>query len=151
MSNLSQFFGGNKPPKSIINAFSNSGFSASGAVPPYNIKVVAIGAVTSNVLKTVLSVSGAGQIDFLSLTTVDTTSRTLRAKVTIDGTVVFDSTSAVIASVNYGFTPLGACSSSGGTPPALQPTFFNSSLLVEVASSLTETDKANVGYNYRTF
>lgn len=155
MSNSLDFSGGSRPPKSIINSFSTTGAAGivtllTGSEAAKAVKVVGLGATTANVLKTVLSVTGAGQIDFLGMTTADGTARTLRIKVTIDGTVVFDSTTASIALSNGGISVIGIAPSATSVSMTLQPTFFNTSLLVEAASSLTEATPANVGYNYRT-
>jgi len=157
---LSDVFVGNKSPKAIVN-----GYSTNGVNPSYWIvsmaygmaycgcKQVLCGATTANTLKTVLSITGAGCIDLLALTAEDATSRTLRAKLTIDGSVVFDSTSAANTTAFAGLGVVGCAlfissTVAGGTP---DPTFFNKSLLLEVASSLTETDKMAISYRYKTF
>ena len=155
MSNSLDFSGGSRPPKNIINAFSTSGVTGiamllSSGEASKAVKVVGLGAVTAGVLKTALSVTGAGQIDFLAIVAADTTPRTLRMKVTIDGVVAFDSTTASISITGAGMPVIGVAASATSVSMTLQPTFFNSSLLVEAASSLSEAAPANVGYNYRT-
>lgn len=157
MSVLSQFSGsGQRPPKVLVNKYADSGFvcarvdlSTNGA----NAKQVYSGAMTAATLKTILSVTGAGSIDYLSVRGMDITSRTLRMKITIDGVVVLDSTSAATADASSnGAVYIGVGDGSGATwPAAYEPTLFNASLLVEVASSLSETDKFLIGYKYRTF
>ena len=155
MSNLAQFSGGNQPPKSIINAYSTSGVVTTpiylGGEAAKLVKVVSVGSVTAGVLKTILSVTGAGQIDFLCAQASDATARTLRVRVTLDGVVAFDSTTASNTISNLGMSVIGAAPNSSSVPMVLQPVFFNASLLVEFASSVTETNLSNVGYNYRTY
>jgi len=145
-----------KSTKSIVNAHSTSGFTGvvnqiSSTEVTRTVKTTSLGAVTANILKSALSVSGSGQIDLLFTINGDATSRTHRIKVTIDGLVVFDSTSAAINAAPSGTSIIGTIPSATGIPVVFQPTYFNTSLLVEVASSLTETSTIVIGYNYRTF
>lgn len=156
MSNSQDFSGGgNRPPKTIINGFNVAavapgGMTLSGnAVRP--LKLVLSGAMTAGVLKTALSLTGSGVINWLSLSGSDATTRTLRMKITIDGIVVFDP--GVTASTTTGtILPIGTYAEGSTSFPLIgfQPTNFNSSILVEIASSLTETDKMTFGYNYIT-
>ena len=151
MSTLSQFGGGNKPPKVIVNGQSSGGsvqtaLSNLHVVP--NAKVVLSGTLVANTLASICSVSGSGVVEFVCASTVDLTSRTIRLKVTIDGIVAFDATSADLTSAYYGIIAIGGGNSTVGW--AYSPTTFNTSLLIEVASSLSETDKVNVAYRYYT-
>ena len=147
MSNSLDFSGGgSRPPKSIINAFSTSGFtpvvvSGSGA------KQILSGAVTAATLKTILSLTGQGTIDFLSFASFDVTSRTVRCKVTIDSVVVFDSTSSASTGVTGGLV-IGTYISGYAS---LNSVNYNSSVLVEIASSLSETDKVGISVIYKTY
>ena len=156
MSVLSQFAGGGqRPPKVLVNNYSTSGwvpYQVNQTIGIANSKTVLSGAMTAGVLKTLLSVSGAGSIEFLSLMTMSTTARTMRIKLTIDGQVAFDSTSATTSANEYGAVVLGSGNAPfGSSVPTYEPTLFNTSLLIEVASSITETDKFTLGYKYRTF
>lgn len=147
MSNLSQFFGGGgvKPtsidaPMTQVSAPTSAGF--------FRTTNVNSGACTLNTLKTVLSVTGKGALTRLWLASVDTTSRTHRMKVTIDGVVVFDKTSSAVVSSApipiHGDTTLG----SGANGPLIEgtPLIFDASLLIEYATSISETDKTQIGY-----
>lgn len=146
MSNLSQFIGGSRPPKTIVNSSSSGTLLASIGV---NAKSIASGATTADVLKTMLSISGAGVVKFLCLKKVDATPRTLRLKVTIDGVTVFDATSASDTNDNYGLLAVGSNIDSAW--PQLESVAFNSSLLVEAASSVaSETDKLTLYTIYET-
>lgn len=152
MSNSLDFSGGgSRPPKVIINAYSTNGFtSLAGAGSAYGVKQVLSGALTANVLKTVLSVSGQGILNFLSFYSVNGTSRTLRCRLTVDSVVVFDSTSAATALSNGG----GAVAGTFFTTPSaaiLDQVNFNSSIVVEIASSLTETDFMGISYSCKTY
>jgi hypothetical protein len=153
MSSLSQFAGGALPPKNIVNAYSTNGYTLgandrSDAIAlSLGAKSITSGALTAATLATVLSVTGSGVIDYLSVWKMDATSRTVRVQVTIDGVICFDSTSAAGATAATGPTVLG--SSQTGSY-AFEPVPFKQSLVVKIASSLTETDKLSIGYKYWT-
>mgnify|MGYP003649767547 CR=1 FL=1 len=154
MSYFTQFVGRPRVA-SIVNRFSTNGAVA------YNItnlsqygKEYASGALTANTLSTVLSVSGGGQINLLGVYTTDATNRSIRVKITLDGAVVFDATSAAITSANTGVVPIGGAqytSAASLTLAFLQPIQFSQSLLVEIASNLTETNKLTSVINYETY
>ncbi len=108
------------------------------------------GWTTANVLKTLRSETGAGVLNLVAVTANNTTARTIRVKVTIDGVVVVDVTSISINSNRMGILPIGSLASwndlvyeNASVIPAKLA--YNTSLLVEYASSLTETD------NLRTY
>ena len=145
MSNLSQFIGGSRPPKSLVNHTSAGGVVQS---VPTATKSILSGALTAATLKTLLTITGAGAIKFLGVATVDATSRTVRLKVTIDGVVVYDATSSAITSSSLGLIAIGSIIDA--YIPQLDNVAFNSTLLVEVASSLSETDKLSLRTVYET-
>ena len=147
MSTFTQF-GGGAPTTSIVNAFSSGGASASSvqAQTLNNAAAVLSGVLTANTLKTVLTVTGGGEVPFLSVYANDTTSRTVRIKVTVDGVSVFDATSNAITVANTGMMVIGIGTSTSYITQAPAPLRFNSSLLVEIASSLSETDKVSIAY-----
>ena len=148
MSSLSQFTGGSRPPKVLINNFSSGGTGSGVVITNTSGKLVLSGALTANTLATVISHTGSGVISYLSCASGDATSRTHRAKITIDGTVVFDATSNAVVTVNNGIVPIGIGTSSGFF--AGDPIPYNTSLLVEYASSLSETGLTKFAYVYRT-
>ncbi len=150
MSTLSQFGGGMPVTKAIVNRFSDNGWTgrASYAGQSAGGKSVLSGAMTANTLKAFVTVSGKGSVDVFAFETMDATGRTVRAKITIDGVVVLDSTSTSIAQASVGGYYIGTAGTDGIN---LDPVYFNQSLLIEMASSLTETDKLLVGYRYKTF
>lgn len=159
MSSLSQFAGGGAPiPAGTLNGtaalpfiFTDLDLSplTSGSI---NARSVQPGAVTAATLATILSLSGKGVISFLACGSVDTTSRTHRIKITLDGTVIFDATSAAVTNIhNYGAV-IGSIVTLSTTQRHVsvvpEPIMFNTSLLVEYASSLSETNKTNIAYKY---
>jgi hypothetical protein len=151
MSTLSQFTGGGAT-KTIVNACSTNGYTP----PNLSLSVsgngiareVLSGAMTANTLKTVLTVNAAGVAPVLVVYTTDATSRTVRVVITVDGAVVLDSTSAAVANANRGCLAAGAFGWNGAavlTPGP--PIRWAQSLTVQIASSLTETDKLALGYS----
>ena len=142
MSTLSQFQGGGVTT-AIVNGYNVGGNTGASGIAA-GVEALS-GALTANTFATVLSVTGSGEVPLLSCYCKDSTSRTLRMRVTVDGVVVFNPTaSAAIASNGAGIFAAGQFTAVGvfaqGTPIR-----YSSSLLVEVASSLTETDKVAIG------
>lgn len=152
MSYITRFASGNRATKQIINNVSTAGFPWAGVRSSIQgAKSVASGAMTANTLKTVISVSGsAGVMDYLTIKTVDATSRTLRVKITVDGVVVFDFTSAATTTTNDIACIISSttdASANAPEPSELKLT-WNNTLLIETASSVTETDKFTYYYRY---
>lgn len=98
------------------------------------------GALTANTLATMLTRTGAGVVRFLALNVNDTTPRTIRLKVTIDGTSVYDVTSGTITTLRSGIFAVGAVYD-GTTGVVLGNLEYDTSLLIEACSSLTESGK----------
>lgn len=138
---------------SIINSQSTSPCTAKLANPAggYNVKTALSGALTANTAKTMLNITGsAGEMAWLSLYTADTTSRTVRIRVTVDNVTspyAFDSITGAITTVDHGIIAVGN-SSSGAISTISLNLKWRSSLLVEIYSSLNETDKLTLAYNY---
>ena len=146
MSNLSQFFGVNKPPKALVN-YATSGVA--GYVASYGQSTLS-GALPAATLKGVLNVSGSGVVNYVAAFVADTTPRTLRVKVVVDGITVADITSGAITIANYGLIAVGAGVAAGGSGTTIDHLTFNTSLVVQIASSLTETDKITTNIMYHT-
>ena len=106
------------------------------------------GAMTATTLKSFLSVSGVGgEMPLLSIRTNDATARTIRVKITVDG-IAYDFTSASISTSGNGVILAGPANSSlyvGATPLKWKSTFT-----IEVASSVSETDKLTIEWIYNT-
>lgn len=152
MSILSQFTGGELPPRAIINYSNSGGVNANvpAASNQTNLKFTNSGAVTANTLKTVLSITGSGSIQFLAVGATNTTSKTQRIRVTIDGVVAYDATSSSSTSTDVGLIAIGSTVNSTTRAPVLDNVLFASSLLVEVTTSVSETDGISIRYQYRT-
>ncbi len=142
--------GGYLRPTSIVNAHSTT-IQAPGAndaidfaVTPY-VRAVNSGPCTASTLKTMLSLTGKGAISYLGLRGTDATSRTHRIKVTLDSTVIFDATSAASTSSRV-VSLIGFLSKDSAMNE--MPLFFDQNLTIEYASSVTETDKTQLGYIY---
>ena len=158
MSVASQFFGGGaKPPVLIVNGTSTNGsppdfVGPSNPLQMYGVKKTVSGALTADTLKTVLLLTGSGYVGFMACTGADTTSRMHRLKMTVDGVVVFDGKTAAATSPQNGISLIGSASNIGTNYGAVaEPVHFKGSLLIEYASSLTETDKTNFYYAYRMY
>ena len=143
-------FGGIPSTTLIVSSKSVAGFSWDGAINiPASAKNVLSGAMTANTLKTILSASGKGRLPLLVIKTMDGTSRTARVKITIDGGVAFDYTSAAIASSGESVVIIGNVGASSYVAEAM-PITWKSSLLIELADSLSETDKIGIYYKYHS-
>jgi hypothetical protein len=147
MSTLSQFAGG-AATTSIVNGASSGGVLQTSLTPLGGAlgKEVLSGALTANTLATALTVTGGGEVPFLVVYAKDNTSRTMRIKVTVDGASVFDATSSACTTSGSGLAVVGIGTSTNYVTAAPAPLRFNASLLVEIASSLSETDKIAIGY-----
>jgi len=142
MTTLSQFTG-TRSVATIVNSQSSSPCTSKAASGLFNGKTYASGALTANVLKTMLSVSGGGQVNVCSVFSIDTTSKTIRLVLVVDGVTVFDSTTTANTTQNNGVIALGTTYSG-------QPVRFYSSLLIQIASDEAATDKLTACINYET-
>jgi hypothetical protein len=151
MSVLTQFTGGERV-SSIVGAPVTS-TSMQNLYPAAGATAALSGAMTAATLKTALSITGRGRINWAAIYCNDATARTLRMKITVDGSVIRDTTSASISTANGGFVGLGGGFYNGTFATAVfyQPVRFGESLLIEIASSVSETDKATFAYAYEVF
>lgn len=85
MSSLLALIGGALPTKAIINGFNVGGNAGASGIAVG--REILSGALTANTFATVLSATGQGEVPLLSCYTKDSTSRTLRLRVTVDGVV----------------------------------------------------------------
>lgn len=137
--------------KSTRSFFHKYAIASTAGVPitPFGQSISTLsGAMTANTLKTFLSVSGSGgEMPVLSIATNDATARTIRVKITIDGNA-YDFTSASISTSGSGVILAGAANTSN---PIITPSIkWKSTLLIEVASSVSETDKLTIYWVYNT-
>jgi hypothetical protein len=109
----------------------------------------ASGTVSAGVLKTALSVTGKGCLNWGAIYSATVTSKTLRVQITIDGTVVRNFTSSPVNAANTGYVFCGTgFYATGSSPVAFQPLFFKTSLLVEFADSTAETNGLTFASNH---
>lgn len=146
MSNFDQFMSSPilRPPTSLVNARTVASNVPGELLSTISdvARVTLSGALTANTLKTMLTITGRGVLDIIGYGTVDATARTVRVQITIDGTVVANVTSGSIATANTGGILIGAVIGNNTIPSFVFGRIpFNVSCLVEIASSLTETDK----------
>jgi hypothetical protein len=157
MSAIEQFFGSQRPPKTIINGANAAAATCTNiySLSTSPAKPTLSGSMTAATLKTALSLTGQGTVSYVALRANDATARTVRLKITIDGVVVFDpGVSASNSTAGRGITAVGATISDGTslqTGVVLHPMYYNSSFLVEIASSLTETDSLTFLSIYTTY
>ena len=160
MSALSQFLGsGGIKPSGVINgtavatfhrAQSSMATAVTGLIGTTAVTPTVTGALTSNTLSTVLSLSGKGVLSFAACASVDATSRTHRIKITLDSVVIYDATTAATTSVADYLIPVGSVNNHATLSPGVifEPIVFNSSLLIEYASSVSETGKTYIATRY---
>lgn len=115
-------------------------------------KIANSGALTSGVLKNMISVSGtAGKMPQLALKTNDATARTVRLRIIIDGVTIYDITSSSASVSDQALIAAGTTDTSAGSILIDgEPLSWKTSCSVDIASSLTETDKIALGYRYFT-
>lgn len=137
--------------KTIKSAQSVVGFTTHSVASAAGSGAIAVnsGALTANVLSTVFSAAAIPvTMPHLTVRCADATARTLRVVVEVDGLTAFGFTSASTSAVNNGVTIAG-WRDPAATSFALPPINSGSSLVVKVASNLTETDKFIIEYVYQ--
>lgn len=154
MSDVAQFgIGGQRATASIINYFSSGGVSLTnvGASASNNARELLSGALTATTLKSLLSFTGAGRLPYLAAYSKDTTARTVRLRVCVDGvtsTYAFDATTDSMTVAGKGLLAAGAAPSNATASGA--EIVWNISCEIWVASSVTETDKVAIAYQAET-
>lgn len=151
MKRSSQFFGASggllKVPTSV-KALRVSGYvDASALVAANTADWTNAGAMTANTYKTAISLTGAGDVAFFAVKTNDTTSRSISVRVTLDGVDVREIGPVAVATIaGLALVPIGAIA---GAVPVMRPVPYTSSCLIEIKSSLSETDKLAYASDYR--
>jgi len=113
-------------------------------------KATLSGALTANTYKSMVSVTGGGVLSLAAVTAVDTTSRDMAIRITLDGVVINTATTTATTVADRGAVGVGHVVMSGSTPMVLpQDLPFSTSCLIEIKSSLTETDKLTLYYALR--
>lgn len=117
-----------------------------------NLRTYLAGTTVANTYKTVISVTGSGFLRFLAGVTVNGTSRTIAMRLTIDGVVVNERTAVAVNAVGRALVVAGSVDAAFSATTTLELVFadirFNKSMLVEMRSSLSETDLIAAWANY---
>jgi hypothetical protein len=136
----------------ISNRFSAGGSSLSNVGGSTTGTAVTSGVGSSSVLKTLLTVNGAGYCPFLiCYSNSATPAHTIRCKVIVDGITAFDATSDTITTTALrGIAVVDAVpSATSSVAPTGVPIRFNYSMEVQVASSQSGTDYVAIRYEYQ--
>lgn len=147
--NSSALFSGRPRVSAIVSAYSSGGVNALGINTTVNAKILAAAALVANTLQTALSITGKGSVNFAHAQTSSGTTKAIRLKITVDGRVIFDATSSA-ATGSPAITGVGSVSDFNGAVKGIffQPIAFATSLLIEVASTVTEATGVNTYVNY---
>lgn len=134
---------------SVVNAHTTASVTPLAGVSaalPNAVKTLASGALTANTLKSLISITGPGRMEYLACYTADATSRTMRIKVTVDGVSAVDVTSGATTDSGGGLYIVGGIAT---TSWQRQVIVWNSTLNVQIATSVaSETDKLSIAYTY---
>lgn len=143
---------GTRRTTSIVGPFSSAGYTPAAIDADASAVQALSGAVTATVLKTLFNLTSvSGRISKLAIKTNDTTARTIRLVVTVDGSSVYDYTSALTSTADTGACIAGKGRVESAVYLDRQPDIvFTTSCKVEYTSSLTETDKFTLMYIYNT-
>ncbi len=132
----------------VTNAFSTAGVAPQTMTSLANRggKIALSGALTSGVLKSMISIAGkAGRMSLCAIHTNDATDQTLRLQVIVDGVTgspTFDTTSSSVSAANLGIFAAGTVDGSAGSVLIDgQEITWKTSLDVSIASSASATDK----------
>lgn len=135
--------------KAIVNACSTDGYTppAIDIGQPAFTKEVLSGDLTAGELKTFNLAQGPGMLPLLTVYSKDSTSRTIRVVLLVDGITVLDSTSASFSTSNRGCLVAGAATWSSTLAITLGPPIrWSRSLVLKIASSVSETNKVAFAY-----
>lgn len=134
-------------PKSIVNYATGGGKLSSLALYLCGAKQILAGTLAAdiNTFSTLLDLTGQGSLDLLGCRSKDGAAKTLRCRVTLDGTVVFDG-QAASPGVESGLLIVGT--QVGTHQASVIPRNFKISCKVEVACSVAETDQSAIDTIY---
>jgi hypothetical protein len=150
MSNLSDYYFDNSSPSLIVN-YASDGGTHKANMPSKAGKSFLSGSLTAGVLTSnFFTISGAGAISYLAIKS-SASSLTARLKLTIDGTAVFDATSDTLTFVNHGFHAIGNNNASASDAPVYDKIYFNQSVVVDIASSVTGTNGLTLDIVYEAY
>lgn len=149
MGDASRFFNGGPPssPPSVVKPLNAPALDLSGVASIAGFWTNS-GVLTAATYKDVITLTGRGVLNLAAVKANDATSRTVHIKLTIDGTTVVEATGTT-ATTHYGFVPVGFVSPAGAAV-SLDQVPFETSCVVAIKSSITETDKLAFASAYRT-
>jgi hypothetical protein len=138
-----------KVPITLINPYTVNGVTpaSTGQFLTMGAKEILAGALTANVYKEILAVTGSGILQLAGVMSKDASSRTLGIKVVLDGATIVDVVSAAVADSTRSVIPIGLGGGSGTVSQWDRLPFFTS-LSISIKSSLSETDLISAGYRY---
>lgn len=153
MSNLSSLLGvgSGLKPKSLDYLGATGAWPAITGSNGLPSQSAVIGSTTANTLKTVLSITGSGAIGGLAVS-FNAIARDNRIKITLDGTVILDQTRTQTAFAQD-FCLIGNPVNDPSSASAYRNIWsndwmtFDNSLLIEYASTLTETNSSIFYFN----
>jgi len=143
---------GTRRTASIVGPWSSAGYTPSSIDADSSSVATLSGALTANTLKTLFNLTSlAGRVPKLAIKTNDASARTIRVVITVDGSAVYDITSASTSANNVGACFAGKARTEtsgylGGQPDIV----FTTSCKVEYASNNSETDKFTLYHIYNT-
>ena len=146
---LDKFTGGEKPPTQIINAFSTGGAQlvteSPSTIAIQDSKIITLTGMTANTYKTALSITGEGKLHFARLAYSTTTpiTSTMKARVTVDGKVIFDPSMSSTQGGGAGWSAVYGIN----IVSAFAPVYFASSLLIEAMVNDTQDVRLQTIYN----
>lgn len=153
----------NPPTRQIVNGVSAGNFFVSNLGIRFSTqglsrlgKEVPSGVVNANVPKTLLSVTGAGELNFFALTQLGNNNVKLTVKVTIDDVVVFNMTNFAQAFNGYVLPVIGIATGDAGTYServiyCYDKVLFSKSLLIEIIQDVTLTNEFDAFLAYKTY
>lgn len=132
---------------SFANKYTASSTSSGTAI---TLDVTALetlsGALTASTFKIMVNITGtSGKVPICAVVTKDATARVISLRITLDGSYVTTITSSSISSSGYAIIAAGTTASSTVLIDG-EPLRFKTSCLIEISSSLTETDKISLVY-----
>ena len=159
MSNLQQFFG--PPATTFVSVPEEAPYThtttpvvitAAVSRNANGLTRILSGTTVANTYKTVLNVTGGGNINFLGAITVSSTNRNLDLRLTLDGVAVGTISATGLTATDKILPMVGAIRGINASPTsdifAFDSIRFNSSLQVEIKSSLSETDFTGILIKY---
>jgi|GEM_PF-2685857 len=152
----------NPPTRNIVNGVSQSNVSPANFLIKYSTGILRVakkvlsGVVNANVPKTILSVTGAGELNFFALHQEATNNVRLTVKVIIDDVVALNSTTIISSFNGYIFPMIGTITGDTGTSPdksvfCYDKVLFSKSLLIEITQDVTLTDEFSAFLAYKTY